>query len=73
MVLCCDEGKFTLTNSLAAVASIISQEVVGDVRMTDTRAYEVERGITIKSIGISLYYDMEDVAIKNFKGDRVGN
>ncbi|GJN17721.1 hypothetical protein PR202_gb04814 [Eleusine coracana subsp. coracana] len=44
-----DHGKSTLTDSLVAAAGIIAQDVAGDVRMTDTRADEAERGITIKS------------------------
>ena len=72
-MLCCAAGKSTLTDSLVAAAGIIAQEVAGDVRMTDTRADEAERGITINSIGITLYYEMEDVDIKKFKGDRVRN
>ncbi|KAJ4851614.1 hypothetical protein Tsubulata_012450, partial [Turnera subulata] len=66
-------GKSTLTDSLVAAAGIISQEVAGDVRMTDTRADEAERGITIKSTGISLYYEMSDEALKSYKGERQGN
>ncbi|CAD6207554.1 unnamed protein product [Miscanthus lutarioriparius] len=68
-----DHGKSTLTDSLVAAAGIIAQEVVGDVRMTDTRADEAERGITIKSTGISLYYEMTDESLKNYKGERDGN
>ena len=45
----------------------------GDARLTDTRADEQERGITIKSTGISLYYEMEDEDLKAFKGERDGN
>ncbi|KAF7834625.1 elongation factor 2 [Senna tora] len=41
--------------------------------MTDTRQDEAERGITIKSTGISLYYEMSDEVLKSFKGDRQGN
>lgn len=37
--------------------------------MTDTLQYEAERGITIKSIGISLYYKMQEGDLKSFKGD----
>ncbi|KAI3892024.1 hypothetical protein MKX03_030858, partial [Papaver bracteatum] len=48
--------KSTLTDSLVAAAGIIAQEATGDVQMTDTRADEAERGYTIKSTGISLYY-----------------
>ncbi|KAK8651916.1 hypothetical protein V6N13_141491 [Hibiscus sabdariffa] len=68
-----DHGKSTLTDSLVAAAGIIAQEVAGDVRMTDTRADEAERGITIKSTGISLYYEMTEESLKNYKGDRHGN
>ncbi|KAG2600568.1 hypothetical protein PVAP13_5KG527914 [Panicum virgatum] len=68
-----DHGKSTLTDSLVAAAGIIAQEVAGDVRMTDTRADEAERGITIKSTGISLYYEMTPESLKNYKGERDGN
>ncbi|GBG73856.1 hypothetical protein CBR_g17567 [Chara braunii] len=68
-----DHGKSTLTDSLVAAAGIIAAESAGDVRLTDTRADEAERGITIKSTGISLYYEMEDEALKDFHGQRDGN
>ncbi|KAH9288388.1 hypothetical protein KI387_032505 [Taxus chinensis] len=68
-----DHGKSTLTDSLVAAAGIIAQEVAGDVRMTDTRVDEAERGITIKSTGISLYYMMTEESLRNFKGERMGN
>ena len=45
----------------------------GDQRLTDTRADEQERGITIKSTGISLYYQMTDEQLKGFTGERQGN
>ena len=44
---------------MIAKAGIISQENAGDARFTDTRADEKERGITIKSTGVSLFYEME--------------
>ncbi|KAG2284102.1 hypothetical protein Bca52824_055322 [Brassica carinata] len=66
-------SKSTLTDSLVAAAGIIAQEAAGDVRMTDTRADEAERGITIKSTGISLYYEMTDASLKSFTGARDGN
>jgi len=53
-----DHGKSTLTDSLVAAAGIIAMEDAGNVRLTDTRADEKERGITIKSTGISLFFDM---------------
>lgn len=56
-----DHGKTTLTDSLVQKAGIISAKAAGGARYTDTRADEAERGITIKSTGISMYfeYDME--------------
>jgi len=53
-----DHGKSTLTDSLVAAAGIIAVEDAGNVRLTDTRSDEKERGITIKSTGISLYFEM---------------
>jgi len=52
-----DHGKSTLTDSLIAKAGIISEAAAGDARFTDTRQDEKERGITIKSTGVSLYYE----------------
>ncbi|XP_040378362.1 elongation factor 2-like [Oryza brachyantha] len=68
-----DHGKSTLTDSLVAAAGIIAQDVAGDVRMTDTRADEAERGITIKSTGISLYYEMAEESLERFDGVRAGS
>jgi elongation factor 2 len=55
-----DHGKSTLTDSLVAAAGIIALEDAGNVRLTDTRQDEKERGITIKSTGISLYFEMPE-------------
>jgi len=57
-----DHGKTTLTDSLVQKAGIISSKAAGGARYTDTRADEAERGITIKSTGISMYfeYDVKD-------------
>lgn len=57
-----DHGKSTLTDSLVSKAGIISTKAAGDARFTDTRQDEQERCITIKSTGISMYfeYDLED-------------
>lgn len=55
-----DHGKSTLSDSLVAAAGIIALEDAGNVRLTDTRQDEKDRGITIKSTGISLYFDMPD-------------
>uniref|UniRef100_A0A7S0BG14 Tr-type G domain-containing protein n=1 Tax=Rhodosorus marinus TaxID=101924 RepID=A0A7S0BG14_9RHOD len=55
-----DHGKSTLTDSLVAAAGIIAMENAGDARLTDTRADEQERCITIKSTGISLYFNFPE-------------
>jgi elongation factor 2 len=54
-----DHGKSTLTDSLICKAGIISAKACGDARFTDTRADEQERGVTIKSTGVSLYFEMD--------------
>ena len=54
-----DHGKSTLTDSLIAKAGIISLDKAGDERFTDNRPDEAERGITIKSTGVSLYYEYD--------------
>mmetsp|Transcript_8653 Transcript_8653/g.36072 ORF Transcript_8653/g.36072 Transcript_8653/m.36072 type:complete len:840 (-) Transcript_8653:50-2569(-) len=53
-----DHGKSTLTDSLISKAGIISAAKAGEARYTDTRKDEQERCITIKSTGVSLYYEM---------------
>jgi elongation factor 2 len=54
-----DHGKSTLTDSLLAKAGIIAGKSAGDMRYTDTREDEKERGITIKSTGVSMYYEYD--------------
>merc|ERR1712176_820783 len=55
-----DHGKSTLTDSLICKAGIISSKQAGDARFTDTRADEQERGVTIKSTGVSLYFEHDE-------------
>jgi len=62
-----DHGKSTLTDSLIAKAGIIAGEKAGNARFTDTREDEQERGITIKSTGVSLYYETDIVDGENTK------
>jgi len=54
-----DHGKSTLTDSLIQKAGIISAKMAGSARYTDTRADEAERGVTIKSTGVSLFFDWD--------------
>ncbi len=56
------------SSSLSAINPGHAATQAGDARLTDTRKDEQERGITIKSTGISLYYQMEDEDLKGFTG-----
>ncbi|KAH8110639.1 P-loop containing nucleoside triphosphate hydrolase protein [Phellopilus nigrolimitatus] len=53
-----DHGKSTLTDSLVSKAGIIASAKAGEVRFTDTRQDEKDRGITIKSTAISMYFEV---------------
>jgi len=55
-----DHGKSTLTDSLIQKAGIIGAAKAGEMRFTDTRQDEQERGITIKSTGVSLFYEYDN-------------
>ena len=63
-----DHGKSTLTDSLISKAGIIAGAKAGDARFTDTRQDEQDRCITIKSTGVSLYYEIDtnDPLMKEF-------
>ena len=52
-----DHGKSTLSDSLIAKAGIINMKTAGEERYMDTREDEKERGITIKSTGVSLSFE----------------
>lgn len=54
-----DHGKTTLTDSLIAKAGIIALEKAGDSVFTELRDDEKERGITIKSTGVTLHYEFD--------------
>jgi elongation factor 2 len=56
-----DHGKSTLTDSLIARAGIIADANAGNARVTDNRQDEKDRGITIKSTGVSLYFETDIV------------
>ncbi len=51
-----DHGKSTLSDSLVAMAGLISKEMAGEQRVLDYEAIEQARGITIKSADISLEF-----------------
>jgi elongation factor 2 len=60
-----DHGKSTLSDSLVAMAGLISKEMAGEQRVLDFDPIEQARGITIKSADISLgfTYQGEDYLI----------
>lgn len=57
-----DHGKSTLSDSLIAKAGIINMKTAGEERYMDTREDEKERGITIKSTGVSLSFSYQNKA-----------
>ncbi|KAF9908326.1 Elongation factor 2 [Lobosporangium transversale] len=62
-----DHGKSTLTDSLVSMAGIISSARAGEARFTDTRQDEQDRGITIKSTAISLFFEMSEDDVTDIK------
>ena len=54
-----DHGKSTLTDSLLAACGLLAEKIAGEARATDTRDDEQERGITIKTTGISLVHECD--------------
>lgn len=55
-----DHGKSTLTDALVCKAGLISEEKAGKARWTDKDEKEVEKGITIKSTGVSMVFKNGD-------------
>nr|KAJ3423316.1 Cytoplasmic GTPase/eEF2-like protein (ribosomal biogenesis) [Polyrhizophydium stewartii] len=53
-----DHGKTTLSDGLLSSNGIISSKLSGKVRYLDSRPDEQERGITMKSSGISLFFNV---------------
>jgi elongation factor 2 len=62
-----DHGKSTLTDSLVSKAGIIASAKAGEVRFTDTRPDEKERGITIKSTAISMFFEVDKSNLPDIK------
>ncbi|KAI8985978.1 P-loop containing nucleoside triphosphate hydrolase protein [Pilobolus umbonatus] len=63
-----DHGKTTLSDSLLASNGIISSKMAGKVRYLDSREDEQERGITMESSAISLYFKL--VKLIGHEGDQ---
>ncbi|KDQ20265.1 hypothetical protein BOTBODRAFT_27681 [Botryobasidium botryosum FD-172 SS1] len=68
-----DHGKSTLTDSLVSKAGIIAGSKAGDMRFTDTRQDEKDRGITIKSTAISMYFEVDKDELPAIQQKTVGN
>ena len=52
-----DHGKTTLSDSLLSEAGFLSPDLAGEARALDYLDEEQQRGITMKSTNISLYYE----------------
>ena len=68
-----DHGKSTLTDSLVSKAGIIAHAKAGDMRFMDTRDDEKERGITIKSTAISMYFPIDKDELPAIQQPTKGN
>jgi elongation factor 2 len=55
-----DAGKSTLSDSILGMGNLINFDNIGEKRGTDTRPDEIERGITIKSTGVSVGINWEN-------------
>jgi elongation factor 2 len=55
------------------MAGIIAAANAGDMRYTDTRQDEKDRGITIKSTAISMYFQMNEDDLSDIKQKSDGN
>ena len=62
-----DAGKSTLTDALVQKAGFISEKDAGTKRYTDGRADEIERGITIKSVGVTMYFEVQQKVKEMYK------
>src|ERR1700743_2909152 len=51
-----DHGKTTFVDCLLAANNIISKRSAGKIRYSDSREDEQERGITMESSAVSLYF-----------------
>jgi len=68
-----DHGKSTLTDSLVSKAGIIAGAKAGDMRFTDTRQDEIDRGITIKSTAVTMYFPLAKEDVDDVKQKTDGN
>ena len=55
-----DHGKTSLADSLVAANGVISARLAGKLRYMDSRKDEQERGITMRTSAIALFYMWRD-------------
>ena len=55
-----DAGKSTFSDSMMCYAGLINKNDAGDKLATDTMKIEQDRGITIKSVGVTMLMNNED-------------
>lgn len=67
-----DHGKSTLTDALVYKAGIITESQAGQRRFTDSLEAEQEKGITIKSSSVSMFYELDDQVLGDLKRDGNG-
>lgn len=67
-----DHGKSTLTDALVCKAGIITEQQAGQRRFTDSLEAEKEKGITIKSSSVSMFYELDDQILGDLKRDGNG-
>ena len=65
-----DHGKSTLTDSLLSKAGMIADAKAGEKREMDTRKDEKDRGITIKSTAVSMYFEMAEKDMEFVKQEK---
>ncbi|KAB0372279.1 hypothetical protein FD755_016071, partial [Muntiacus reevesi] len=68
-----DHGKSTLMDSLVCKAGIITSAWAGETCSTDTQKDEQEHCITIKSMAISLFYELSENDLNFIKQSKDGS
>ncbi|KAI0040378.1 eukaryotic translation elongation factor 2 [Auriscalpium vulgare] len=68
-----DHGKSTLTDSLVSKAGIIAGAKAGEQVFTHVRPDERERGITIKSTAVSMYFEVDKAELASIQQKTDGN
>ena len=68
-----DHGKSTLTDALVCRAGLMPESQSGEKRWADTRDDEKEKGITIKSTAVSMFFEMNNLLLPEKNGDYLVN